>query len=179
MLPNDYPPYQTVYYWFRRLMRRMLFRTIHDLALMLDRLCNEREVLPSAGIVDSQSVKAPAARTRGYDANKKLSGRKRHIAVDTDGRLLAINLTPADIADSTGAQMVLDGLIKRWPWVKCGIRPQTVDGQGRVSRLYSGSRAASAGAARFRCSAKALGGRANVRMADALPAPGARLRTAH
>lgn len=92
--------------------------TIHDLALMLDRLCNEREVLPSAGVVDSQSVKAPGARTRGYDATKKLSGRKRHIAVDTDGRLLAMNLTPADIADSTGAQMVLDGLIKRWPWVK-------------------------------------------------------------
>lgn len=100
----------------------MLFRTIHDLALMLDRLYSEREVLPSAGIVDSQSVKAPGARTRGYDANKKLSGRKRHIAVDTHGRLLAMNLTPADIADSTGAQMVfdmvLDGLIKRWPWVK-------------------------------------------------------------
>jgi len=115
MLPNDFPQYQTVYYWFRRLMRRMLFRTIHDLALMLDRLCNEREVLPSTGIVDSQSVNAPSARTRGYDANKKFSGRKRHIAVDTGGRLLAMNLTPADIADSTGAQIVLDGLIKRWP----------------------------------------------------------------
>ena len=116
--PNDFPPYQTVYYWFRRLMRRMLFRTIHDLALMLDRLCNEREVMPSAGVVDSQSVKAPGARTRGYDANKKINGRKRHVAVDTDGRLLAMNLTPADVADSTGAQMVLDGLVQRWPWIK-------------------------------------------------------------
>jgi transposase len=95
----------------------MLFRTIHDLALMLDRLCSEREVVPSAGIVDSQSVKAPGARKRGYDANKKVSGRKRHIAVDTDGRLLAVNLTPADIADSEGAQMVLDALCQRWPWV--------------------------------------------------------------
>lgn len=53
-----------------------------------------------------------------YDAHKKISGRKRHIAVDTDGRLLAVNLTPADVADSTGAQMVLDALVKRWPWVK-------------------------------------------------------------
>jgi transposase len=52
MLPNDFPPYQTVYYWFRRLVRRFLFRTIHDLALMLDRLCEQREVAPSAGIVD-------------------------------------------------------------------------------------------------------------------------------
>lgn len=118
MLPNDFPPYQTVYYWFRRLMRRFLFRTIHDLALMLDRMCEQREVVPSAGIVDSQSVKAPGARKRGYDAHKKISGRKRHIAVDTDGRLLAVHLTPADIADSAGAQLVLDALVKRWPWVK-------------------------------------------------------------
>lgn len=118
MLPNDFLPYQTVYYWFQRLIRRMLFRTIHDLALMLDHLCNECEVLPSAGVVDSQSVKALGARARGYDVNKKLSVGKRHIAVDVDGCLLAINLTPADIADSTGAQLVLDGLIWRWPWVK-------------------------------------------------------------
>jgi transposase len=118
MLPNDFPPYQTVYYWFRRLTRRFLFRTIHDLALMLDRMCEHREVVPSAGIVDSQSVKAPGAHERGYDAHKKISGRKRHIAVDTDGRLLAVNLTPADIADSTGAQLVLDALADRWPWIK-------------------------------------------------------------
>ena len=44
--------------------------------------------------------------------------RKRHIAVDTDGRLLMINLTPADISDSAGAQMILDGVRKRWPWLK-------------------------------------------------------------
>ena len=118
MLPNDFPPYQTVYYWFRRLMRRMLFRTIHDLALMIDRLSKGREVLPGAAILDSQSVKAPGARERGYDAHKKVSGRKRHIAVDTDGNLLAVNLTPADIADSEGAKLVLDALNQRWPWVK-------------------------------------------------------------
>lgn len=96
-------------------MRRFLFRTIHDLALMLDRMCEQREVVPSAGIVDSQSVKAPCARERGYDAHKKISGRKRHIAVDTDGRVLAVNRTPADIADSTGAQFILDALVERWP----------------------------------------------------------------
>lgn len=114
--------------------RRMLFRTLHDLALMLDRLCNEREVLPSAGIVDSQSVKAPEARTRGYDANKKLSGRKRHISVDTDGRLLAMNLTPADIADSTGTQMVLDGWDRRARLVLvfCVLHPYET-ALGRVS----------------------------------------------
>ena len=117
MLPNDFSPYQTVYYWFRQLMRRMLCKTVHDLALMLDRMCSGREVVPTAEVTDSQSVKAPAAADSGYDANKKIKGRKRHIAVDTDGRLLAINLTPANVAEATGAQMVLDALKKRWPWV--------------------------------------------------------------
>lgn len=118
MLPNDFPPWETVYYWFRRLMRRLLFKTIHDLALMLDRMLAERSAQPSAGVVDSQSVKAPAAKERGYDAFKKVKGRKRHIAVDTEGRLLAVNLTPADVADSTGALAVLDALKQKWPGVK-------------------------------------------------------------
>jgi transposase len=119
MLPVHFGPWQTVYWWFRRLMRRFLFQTIHDLALTYDRERAGREASPSAGIVDSQSVKAPAAGARrGYDAGKKVVGRKRHIAVDTDGRLLMINLTPADISDSAGAQAILDGIRKRWPWVK-------------------------------------------------------------
>ena len=77
-----------------------------------------REASPSAAVIDSQSVKAPQAATRGYDAGKKIVGRKRHIAVDTDGRLLMVNLTTADIADSAGAQAVLDALVKRWPRIK-------------------------------------------------------------
>jgi len=119
MLPIHFGPWQTVYWWFRRLMRRFLFQTIHDLALMCDRERAGREASPSAGIVDSQSVKAPApGAERGYDAGKKIVGRKRHITVDTDGRLLMVKLTPADISDSAGAQTILDGIRKRWPWVK-------------------------------------------------------------
>lgn len=96
-------------------MRRMLIRTTHDLALLLDRTWNERVVLSSTCIIDSQSVKALCVQNRGYDTNKKLSGRKHHIGVDTDDRSLAMGLTQADIADSTSAQMVLNCLIKRWP----------------------------------------------------------------
>jgi hypothetical protein len=69
-------------------------------------------------VLDSQSVKAPMAARGGYDAAKKVLGRKRHIAVDTDGRLLMVNLIPTDIADSAGAQMILDAIRKRWPWLK-------------------------------------------------------------
>src|SRR5258708_33668827 len=119
MLPIHFGPWQTVYGWFRELARRFLFQTIHDLALMLDREQAGREASPSGGVIDSQSVKAPAPNAqRGYDAGKKIVGRKRHIAVDTDGRLLMVNLTPADISDSAGAQAILDGIRKRWPWVK-------------------------------------------------------------
>src|SRR5690606_31691660 len=119
MLPKDLPPWQTVYWWFRRFVRLMLFRTIHDIALMIDRERSGREASPSAGVLDSQSVKAPAAgAARGFDGAKKITGRKRHIAVDTDGRLLMVNLTTADISDSAGAQHVLDAIRKRWPWLK-------------------------------------------------------------
>ena len=118
MLPTNFGPWQTVYWWFRRLVRLLLFRTIHDIALMIDRERAGREASPSAAVIDSQTVKAPAARERGYDANKKIVGRKRHIAVDTDGRLLMVNLTTADISDSAGAQAILDAIRGRWPWVK-------------------------------------------------------------
>jgi putative transposase len=119
MLPIHFPPWQTVYWWFRRFVRLLLFRTIHDVGLMIDRERAGRNADPSAAIIDSQSVKAPAAAgTRGFDGAKKIVGRKRHIVVDTDGRLLMVNLTTADISDSAGAQAILDAVRKRWPWIK-------------------------------------------------------------
>ena len=99
-----------------RTLGLLLFQTIHDVALMLDRERVGREASPTGGVLDSQSVKAPAAKERGFDGGKKITGRKRHIAVDTDGRLLMVNLTTADISDSAGAQMILDAI--RWPWLK-------------------------------------------------------------
>jgi hypothetical protein len=95
-----------------------LFQTIHDVELMLDREREGREASPSAAVIDCQSVKAPHADMRGYDAAKKIRWPQRHIAVDTDGRLLMVNLTTADLSDSTGAQPILDAIRKRWPWVK-------------------------------------------------------------
>lgn len=89
MLPDDFPPYRTIYYWFRSLMRRLLVRTIHDSALMLDPMSGGRDATPGAGVVDSPSVKALSARERGYAANKRINRRQRHIAVDSDGRLFS------------------------------------------------------------------------------------------
>ena len=116
MLPSKFGPWQTVYWWFRRFVR-LLFRTIHDVALMIDREQAGREAGPG-GVLDSQTVKAPFAAQRGYDEAKKIVGRKRHVAVDTDGRFLMVNLTTADVSDSAGAQLILEGIRKRWPWLK-------------------------------------------------------------
>ncbi|TCK19716.1 DDE family transposase [Ancylobacter aquaticus] len=99
-------------------VRRLLFRTIHDVALMLDRDRKSREQFPSAAVVDSQSIKASTAEKGGFDAGKKVVGRKRHIAADTDGWLLMVNLTAADISDSAGAQAIVAAIRKLWPWLK-------------------------------------------------------------
>ena len=119
MLPVHFGPWQTVYWWFRQLMRRFLFTTLHNIALMLDREQAGREASPTAGVLDSQTVKSPhAAGAGGYDAAKRSKGRKRHIVVDTDGRLLMVNLTAADVQDAAGAEPIVKAIRKRWPWLK-------------------------------------------------------------
>ena len=110
MLPIHFGHWRTAYGWFRELARRFLFQTIHDVGPVLDREREGREATPTAAVIDSQTVKAPHAAARGYDAAKRIVGRKRHIAVDTDGRLLMVNLTSADISDSAGAQAILDAI---------------------------------------------------------------------
>jgi transposase len=137
MLPVHFGHWRTVYGWFRELARRFLFQTIHDIELMLDRERQGREASPSAAVIDSQSVKAPHGEMRGYDAGKKIVGRKRHIAVDTDGRLLMVNLTTADISDSAGDPQydpqtlaVGETSLRR-----CRLRPAAVDGQGHLSTV--------------------------------------------
>jgi len=127
-------PWQTVDGWFRELARRFLFRTIHDVALVVDRERAGREASPSAAVVDSQSIEARHAGIKGYDAGKKIVGRKRHIAVDTDGRLLMVNLTAVDISDGAGAQMILDAIRKRWPWVRHLFADGTDDRKGMMDK---------------------------------------------
>lgn len=116
-LPADFPPAMTVYDTFRRWVRAGAWQRVND--ALRDRLrarCG-RNAQPSAAVIDSQSVKGadtvPAA-SRGYDAGKKTNGRKRHIAVDTTGLLLAVVVTVASIQDRDGACRLLAQLRARF-----------------------------------------------------------------
>jgi transposase len=109
-LPGDFPPAMTVYDVFRRWVTAGAWHQIHDALRDLVRVFEGRDPLPTAAIIDSQSVRGadtvPTA-SRGYDAGKRINGRKRHIAVDTGGLLLAVIVTIAGIQDRDAAARLL------------------------------------------------------------------------
>lgn len=109
-LPVDFPPWDAVYAFFQRWSQRELpQRLVHRLRERLRRRLG-RDTQPSAAVVDSQSVKAAdtvGAATRGFDNGKKINGRKRHIAVDVEGFLLAVVVTAANIGDRMGAKLLV------------------------------------------------------------------------
>lgn len=112
-LPTSFPPAMTVYDVFRRWVRQGTWQRIHDALRDQLRVKLGRNPLPTAAVIDSQSVQGadtvPGA-SRGYDAGKKTNGRKRHIAVDTNGLLLAVLVTVAGIQDRDGACRLLAAL---------------------------------------------------------------------
>lgn len=112
LLPRDFPHWQTVYGYFRKWSQDWTWTFIHDTMREWVRKAFGRKVAPTAAIVDSQSVKTPdQAGERGYDAGKKIKGRKRHVAVDTFGLLLAVTITTAAMQDRDAAKMLIRGLV--------------------------------------------------------------------
>lgn len=132
LLPHDFPPWQTVYHYWRLWRIEGRWEQILDHLRRHERTRNGRHPTPSAGIIDSQSVKATdRGGSHGYDAGKKVNGIKRHLLVDTMGNVLTACVSPANAGDRQGAMVLLSLAADLFPrlrhvWVDQGYRGQAL-----------------------------------------------------
>jgi putative transposase len=123
-LPKDFPPVSTVRGYFYSWRDAGLWQTINHVLVTATRELEGREASPTAGVIDSQSVKTTeSGGPRGYDAGKKTKGRKRHIITDTLGLMLFVLVHTADIQDRDGAPELLKAVRYRFPWLRHVFAP--------------------------------------------------------
>jgi putative transposase len=119
MVPKDFPKWSTVYGIFWRWRNDGTWQRIHDALRAKTRKAAGKKSTPTVAIVDSQSVRtAEGGEEKGYDAAKKITGRKRHVAVDTLGLLLAVVVHGADWQDQDGAEWVMEKLGEQFRRIK-------------------------------------------------------------
>lgn len=126
-LPRDVPPWETVYWYFKRWCDDGTVTRVHDALREQVRLAEGRDAEPSAGIIDSRSVKGAEtvpSHTRGYDAGKRINGRKRFIVTDTLGLILTALVMSAGVQDRQGGRRALLDLRLKHP----GVRHVWADG---------------------------------------------------